>query len=62
MKFERNKNIWVAEGILGRFIIKKQYRMYYPKYESEDKNFNLPRCRLFSEAKEICKNNFYWED
>lgn len=62
MKFEKENNSWVAVGKLGRFVITQKYRMWFAKYESEEKNFNLPRTRLLRQAKEMCKNNFYWED
>lgn len=64
MKWEtaiNNKNTWIAHGDLGDFIIKKVGRTYYPKFVGE-KTFNLPPQRTIKLAKEICQNNWYWED
>jgi len=53
--------LWVAQGKMGKFIIKHLHRCYIGKYESKTKTFNLPPQKKISEMKALCRENVYWE-
>lgn len=62
MKWEKKNNYWVAQGVDGKFIIKKRSIYYYASYISKDYTFNLPRNTSIKKVKEMCQDNFYWEE
>jgi len=62
MKWEKKDNYWLAQGENGKFIIRKQSIFYYAKYVSKTTSFNLPRNTSIKAVKQMCQDNFYWEE
>lgn len=62
MKWVKQGTKWVAKGENGRFIITYSCGKYFARYTSNSKVFNLPPCKSIKMAKEICQDNFYWEE
>ena len=61
MQWTKQGKYQVAQGKLGRFVIRKAGLYCYAYYYGE-KNFTLPRKRYIKDLKEMCQNNFYWEN
>lgn len=62
MKWEKKDNYWVAQGNEGKFIIRKKSIFYYASYTSKTITFNLPRNTSIKALKQMCQDNFYWEE
>ena len=62
MQWIKNKSTYTAQGELGKFVVQKSRNVYFAKYISADKSFNLPPSQSLKEIKETCESNFYWED
>lgn len=62
MKWEKKDNYWVAKGNDGKFIIRKKSIFYYASYTSQTTTFNLPRNTSIKAVKQMCQDNFYWEE
>ena len=61
MIWRKKGTLWVAQGKIGKFIIKHLHRCYIGKYEGKNKFFNLPPKKKISEMKALCRENAYWE-
>lgn len=61
MKWVKNGKTQVAQGEFGKFVISKSGGLYVAKYYG-DKYFTLPLNRSIKKLKEICQENYYWED
>ncbi len=61
MKWQKQGKMQVAQGEEGKFIIEKVKGYYKAKYIGNI-TFVLPRKRFIKEVKEMCENNFYWEE
>lgn len=63
MEFEKVKStLFKAIGLRGFFQIKKSKGLWWPMYWGENKAFYLPPQKTLNEARDICKENDYWED
>ena len=62
MKWEKKDNYWIVKGDNGKFIIRKKSIFYYASYTSQTTTFNLPRNTSIKAVKQMCQDNFYWED
>lgn len=64
MKWERESSTTaMAVGEFGTFRITRQGGMYWGRYHGKDnRHFKLPPRRLISQAKELCRENYFWEE
>ena len=62
MKWEKQDKIQVAQGKFGKFVIQKSGVYYVAKYYSRERTFTFPYRRSIKRLKELCKDNWYWED
>ncbi len=55
---------WQAKGNEGDFLVWKDGRVWKARYRSEDKQYTffLPIKRSLREIKNLCEDNYYWED
>lgn len=63
MEFKQRKStLWLASGKFGVFAIEKRNGRWWAQYNGNNKSFNLPPTKSLRVAKEMCKENAYWED
>ncbi len=55
---------WEAKGSEGDFRVWKDGRVWKGRYRAADKKrlFFLPPKKSVKEMKELCEDNYYWED
>lgn len=63
MEFSQRKStLWIASGNLGVFVITKRNGRWWGQYNGKMKSFNFPPTKSLKAAKEMCKENAYWEE
>lgn len=61
MKWEKSGKKQVAQGKNGKFVIESSRGQYVATYIGATR-FTMPRKRSIRELKEMCEENFYWEE
>jgi hypothetical protein len=55
---------WEAKGAAGDFRVWKDGRVWKGRYRSENGQYTffLPAQKTVRKMKELCEDNYYWED
>jgi len=63
MKWEKVNKKQIAQGKNGKFIIEQNRGLYYAEYwGNSGAGFKLPRNKSIKKLKQMCQDNWYWED
>ena len=62
MKWKKEGKKQIAEGKYGKFVIEQIKGVYRATYIGTMANFIFPRTLRIKKLKEMCENNYYWED
>lgn len=62
MKWIKQGNKQVAQGSEGKFVIEYKRGTYRATYYGNDITFNFPWQHSIKKLKEMCQDNFYWEE
>lgn len=62
MEWKQIGNDFIAKGKEGKFFIQKKGKYYYASYLSVDNYFQFPRNSNLNLIKQMCEDNYYWEE